>query len=245
MENCRPNLLVSVRNESEALDAMAGGADWIDLKEPLDGPLGSVTSVVARKVAAQVGGRCPLSAALGELIDWQKSDSQELLAIEGISVVKLGLAKCTGRDWQRHWLDLFGEVQVARKQLAAVIYADWQDAGAPEPQEVLECAKHAGGAFLLVDTWNKSGPSTLEILGAKNLCNILLSARRSGIKTVLAGKISRDELSILPPLPVDVVAVRGAVCSAGRESCLEARLVKQFYDLLCPADISCESAMAS
>jgi uncharacterized protein (UPF0264 family) len=232
MKNCRPKLLVSVRNASEALDVMAAGANWIDLKEPLLGPLGAVTSAVAREVASHVGGRRPLSAALGELVDWQKSGSKALLAIEGISVVKLGLAKCAGSDWQRQWLDLFGEIQVAGKQLVAVIYADWQDAGAPEPENVLECAKQAGIEYLLVDTWNKLGPSTLQILGVKNLCNILLSARRSGIKTVLAGKISCDELSILSPLPVDVVAVRGAVCSAGRDSCLEARLVKQFHDLL-------------
>jgi uncharacterized protein (UPF0264 family) len=245
MESYRPNLLVSVRNASEALDAMAGGADWIDLKEPLAGPLGSVTSIVASEVAVKVGGRRPLSAALGELIDWQGSVSKALLAVEGISVVKLGLANCAGMDWQRQWLDMFGEVRVARKQLAAVIYADWLEAGAPLPDEVLQCAKHAGGEYLLVDTWNKSGPSTLQILGVKNLCNILLSARRGGMKTVLAGKISRDELSILSPLPVNVVAVRGAVCSAGRESCLEARLVKQFYDFLRSADSSCDAAMAS
>jgi uncharacterized protein (UPF0264 family) len=245
MENCRPKLLVSVRNASEAFDAMAAGAHWIDLKEPLLGPLGAVTSAVAREVASQVGGRRPLSAALGEFVDWQKSGSKALLAIEGISVVKLGLAKCAGSDWQRQWLDLFAEIQVAGKQLVAVIYADWQDAGAPEPENVLECAKQAGIEYLLVDTWNKLGPSTLQILGVKNLCNILLTARRSGIKTVLAGKISRDELSILSPLPVDVVAVRGAVCSAGRDSCLEARLVKQFHDLLHTADSSYDAAMAS
>jgi uncharacterized protein (UPF0264 family) len=245
MENCRPHLLVSVRNASEALDALAGGADWIDLKEPLAGPLGSVTSAVAREVEAKVGGRRPLSAALGELVDWQKSGSKELLAIEGLSVVKLGLAHCAGVDWQRQWLDLFAEIQASGKQLAAVFYADWQDAGAPVPGEILDCVRRGGGEYLLVDTWNKSGPSTLEILGVKNLCNILLSARRSGIKTVLAGKISRDELSILSRLPVDVVAVRGAVCSADRESCLEARLVKQFHDLLCSADSSCDAAMAS
>jgi (5-formylfuran-3-yl)methyl phosphate synthase len=245
MLNYIPKLLVSVRDASEALDAVVGGADWIDLKEPLMGPLGPVSSVVAREVVTEVGGLRPLSAALGELVDWQESDSKGLLGIEGIGVVKLGLADCAGKDWFPRWLRIFAEAQSAGMQLAAVVYADWIEAGAPSPDEVLESAKLAGGEYLLVDTWNKSGPSTLHVLGVKNLCNILLSARRNGIKTVLAGKISINDLSSLSSLPVDIVAVRSAVCSAGREGRMEAKLVKQFHDHLCLATSNSELVMSS
>ena len=61
----RPRLLVSVRDADEAEEALAGGADWIDLKEPLDGPLGAVSTARAREVVQCVTGRAPTSAAAG------------------------------------------------------------------------------------------------------------------------------------------------------------------------------------
>ena len=63
----RPKLLVSVRDVSEAAAALAGGADWIDLKEPFTGPLGAVDVETAEGVVECVAGRCQVSAALGEL----------------------------------------------------------------------------------------------------------------------------------------------------------------------------------
>jgi uncharacterized protein (UPF0264 family) len=55
-----PRLLVSVRDAAEAVEALAGGADWIDLKEPQRGPLGAVDAVTARDVVHVVAGRVPV-----------------------------------------------------------------------------------------------------------------------------------------------------------------------------------------
>lgn len=233
MSHAVPKLLVSVRDASEAVNAVAGGADWIDLKEPLAGPLGAVSSGVAREVVAKVGGCRPLSAALGELVDWQHSSARALLEIPEIEVVKLGLAKCADSDWQNQWLKVSTEARSVGKKLAAVIYADWHEAGAPCPEEVVHTARRAGSRYLLIDTWNKSGLSTPQILGVKKLFKLLLSGRNAGFMTVLAGKIGRPEISSVSSLPVDIVAVRGAVCNAGREGHLESQLVKLFRDHLC------------
>ena len=63
-----PRLLISVRNVDEAQLALAGGADLIDIKEPLRGSLGQADSSVIREIAFTIGPRAPLSAALGELL---------------------------------------------------------------------------------------------------------------------------------------------------------------------------------
>jgi uncharacterized protein (UPF0264 family) len=168
-----------------------------------------------------------------------------LLKVPEISVVKIGLAQCVEIDWQNQWIELFAEIQAAKKHLAAVIYADWREAEAPAPENILECAKKTGCEYLLIDTWNKSGPSTLQILCIKNLCNILLTARKSGIKTVLAGKISCDDLSLVCSLPVDIVAVRSAVCPDSRDSRLDSQLVNRFRNLLCSAAAISDRMMAS
>ena len=81
-----PRLLVSVRNAEEALMAVRGGADIIDVKEPSNGSLGraSVENLLAiadvLKLQQQHADRVrieavPLSVALGEVQEWSESSS--------------------------------------------------------------------------------------------------------------------------------------------------------------------------
>jgi uncharacterized protein (UPF0264 family) len=65
-----PELLVSVRCADEAAEAHTGGAQWIDLKEPLAGPLGAVSLEAARQVISALPTGKLVTAALGELSDW-------------------------------------------------------------------------------------------------------------------------------------------------------------------------------
>jgi (5-formylfuran-3-yl)methyl phosphate synthase len=51
----RPKLLVSVRNAHEARDALAGGCDILDVKEPANGSLGMADVGVIREVVATAG----------------------------------------------------------------------------------------------------------------------------------------------------------------------------------------------
>ena len=62
-----PRLLVSVRDAAEAAAALAGGAALIDVKEPARGSLGRADAATIAAVVAAVGGRVPVSVALGEL----------------------------------------------------------------------------------------------------------------------------------------------------------------------------------
>ncbi|HEV3164614.1 MAG TPA: (5-formylfuran-3-yl)methyl phosphate synthase, partial [Isosphaeraceae bacterium] len=64
-------LLVSVRSVEEAQRALAGGAAVIDIKEPARGPLGQADPEIWQAVREAVPPHLPVSAALGELIDWQ------------------------------------------------------------------------------------------------------------------------------------------------------------------------------
>ena len=74
-------LLVSVRNVDEAISAVEGGADIIDVKDPDRGSLGSaapeVILAVAHAVSRIYGAKPPLSLALGELQESAKRLAQE------------------------------------------------------------------------------------------------------------------------------------------------------------------------
>ncbi|MDZ4657425.1 MAG: (5-formylfuran-3-yl)methyl phosphate synthase [Bythopirellula sp.] len=221
-------LLVSVRDEREAADALSGGADWIDFKEPHAGPLGAVSVSVARRIAQTLNGGCPLSAALGELADWPSSLSRELLAVPEIQVVKLGLKSCTELpDWQTQWRRAFDAVHAAGKQLAAVIYADWQMTHAPSPQEVLECALAAGCRYLLIDTYEKKSVSSVERFSPGELARHMHVAQRGGMTTVLAGNLQVTNFAQLADLPVNVIAVRGAACRENRLARIDPELVRE------------------
>ncbi len=60
-------MLASVRTLDEALLALAGGADIIDLKDPARGALGALDQATARNIVAAIGGRAPVSATIGDL----------------------------------------------------------------------------------------------------------------------------------------------------------------------------------
>ena len=75
----RPQLLVSVRNPEEALLAVRGGADIVDVKEPSAGPLGMAPLDTLRHILQtfeNIPQPPPLSFALGELRDWFSSCPQ-------------------------------------------------------------------------------------------------------------------------------------------------------------------------
>ncbi len=81
-----PRLLVSVRNAKEALMAVRGGADIIDVKEPSKGSLGraslenllAIADVLRQQQQHSDRVRTepvPLSVALGEVQEWSESSS--------------------------------------------------------------------------------------------------------------------------------------------------------------------------
>lgn len=228
-----PQLLVSVRNAQESEAALAGGADWIDLKEPSAGPLAAVSVQTAREVAQVLAGRRTLSAALGELCEWAQSPVQELLTVEGIRFVKLGLAGCAQRDgWQQQWLDIATAATNANKQLVAVLYADHLLASSPTPAEIITLAQQAGSRYLLIDTFNKKAGTTFDHFTGDELDDLFVLAQQANLKIVLAGSLSRELLLQLPAPGVDMIAVRGAVCRGDRTGEIDVKLVARFRQAL-------------
>src|SRR4051794_40361758 len=117
-------LLVSVRSAEEALAALEGGADLIDVKEPNRGPLGRADDEVIEAVIKAVDGRAPVSAAMGELKDAGACRIPDL----PLAYLKWGLAGCNGLPWRERLLEL-RESTVA--QVVPCAYADFQRAEAP------------------------------------------------------------------------------------------------------------------
>jgi uncharacterized protein (UPF0264 family) len=229
-----PGLLVSVRSATEACEALAGGANVIDVKEPARGSLGAADALTIADVVGAVNGRAVVTAALGELTDLASLNSGPELP-NGVSLFKVGLAGCRDTpDWTSIWQRAVARLVPNERSCAAspvaVAYADWHSANAPEPIQVLEAAIRARCPALLVDTWDKSSGSLFVHWPAAELSRFVGQVRSNGIAIVLAGSLDGTEIAIASRMMPDLIAVRTAACVHGRAGAVcrnRVRAVKQ------------------
>ena len=225
-----PQLLVSVRSPQEALDALSGGAGILDIKEPSRGPLGMASLADLYLICATAKAVSPtaISAALGEVLDWQH-DPLPVLPPH-LQYAKLGLAGLASeRHWRVMWRQLRAEFDVLRgKPLdwVAVAYADADRAGSPSIREVLEAAIEGDCRAFLIDTFDKTGGRLVDLIPATELRAIIAHAHAHQVAVAFAGQVTTADLPVLLPCEPDVLAVRGAACEAGvREGAVSASAV--------------------
>ena len=226
----RTRLLVSVRSAAEAAIAVAGGADVVDVKEPARGPLGAADAAVLAEIAAVVAGRVPLSAALGELRDGPLPLPSEIAG--QLRFIKLGLAGCARMArWPDRWQQAAAWYHASVTRVA-VIYADWQAAGAPTPTDTLAWAAESGCGALLVDTYEKRGRGLIDLWRLEAIAELVEAARDHGLPLALAGSLSAEAIQRLLPLEPALIGVRGAACIGGREGRLAETRVRELASLV-------------
>jgi hypothetical protein len=224
----KTGLLVSVRDAEEALDAVAAGADLIDLKEPRHGSLGAVETTVMREVVSAVAERAPMSAALGELLESPPLDNVP----PGIQLAKLGLAGCAAHaDWPDRLASAIRQLP-DRVGAVAVAYADWDRAGAPAPEQVLGTAVRLGCRAVLVDTWKKDSGGLLDLWTMAECERFVARVRAAGLMAVIGGSLTAEGLRRLLPAAPDYLAVRGAACDTDRAGRLSAERVRELAKIV-------------
>ena len=224
LRRSRCGLLVSVRDAAEAVAAEGGGAEVIDVKEPARGPLGAADAEVAAAVAAAVGARVPWTLACGEL----KEGGARLLrhlqrTLAGLTndapppaAVKSGLAGITAAELPAR-LAAFRDAVPASIEPVAVAYADWEQASAPRPAQVVAAAAAAGFALLLIDTWLKDGTTVFGPADApRDVAGWVRQGREAGLGVVLAGSLATATVPAALACRPDFIAVRSAACVGGR-----------------------------
>lgn len=217
-------LLVSVRDADEALLALAGGADVIDIKEPGRGALGAADPEVWQEVRRVIPAAFPLSVALGELAD---DDICERAArVPRIQYAKVGLAGCLDlADWQLRWEHVLRRLPIEAERVA-VGYADHHTARAPSPRDVLRAAPQVNCRTMLLDTFTKDQGDLFDHFDEDNLALFARECRAAGISLVLAGSLRLTSLQRALRFAPALVAVRGAACRGDRTGTVCDSLVK-------------------
>lgn len=216
-------LLASVRTVDEAVIAAAAGAGFIDLKEPLGGALGGLsTARIGEIVGAlrRAHPALPISATIG---DHAADEADEIVARVaevgacGVDYVKVGIV---GADPRAR--------RVLLSRLAAVPWAVVPvfiaDRGLD--LEAIEAACALPFPALMIDTEDKAAGSLFDCLPLATLAHFVGRVRGAGKLAGLSGALRLRHLPQLVALRPDFAGFRGALCDGARSGVLGADKVR-------------------
>lgn len=213
-------LLISPINTEEALEAIEGGADIVDVKNPKEGSLGANFPWVIKSIRELTPEQLRVSATLGDVP--YKPGTVSLAAmgavVSGADYVKVGLY---GTQNYSEALEVMQNVVKTVKDYNDDIlvvtsgYADAHRVGAVDPMEIPRVAADSGADLAMVDTAVKDGKTLFDFMSEESLSKFTSQTHDYGLQNALAGSIKEEQLKLLHDLDCDVVGIRGAVCTGG------------------------------
>jgi len=211
-------LLISPMNEQEALEAIAGGADIIDVKNPKEGALGANYPWIIKRIKEITPKNIEVSCTLGEVGNFPGSVSLAALgaASLGVNYIKVGLY---GIKTPQEAIFLLQNVNRAAKEcnpkikVAVAGYADAEKIGAINPLLIPEIAYKAQVEVAMIDTSVKDGKNLFDHLSIDELKKFVNSAHSFGLEAALAGSLRKQDLPVVYGLGADIAGLRGAACT--------------------------------
>ncbi len=211
-------LLISPTNEKEAAEAIAAGADIIDVKNPKEGAMGANYPWVIKQIRSITPRNIEVSCTLGEVPNLPGSISLAALgaASLGVDYIKVGLY---GLKTPSEAVCLLHNVQRAAKEcnskikVVAAGYADARRIGAIDPLRIPEIAHKAQVGVAMLDTATKDGKNLFDYLTVERLKKFVNSAHDFGLEAALAGSLRKQDLPVVYGLGADIAGLRGAACT--------------------------------
>jgi len=213
-------VLISPKDEFEATEAVNGGADIIDVKNPSEGSLGANFPWVIRRIRSLVPDSTEVSATIGDFPHLPGSASLAALgaAVSGANYIKVGLK---GSKTQDDAIFLMERVTRAVKEYntqAKVVlagYADFRRASTLDPSLLPNVACSARCDVVMVDTFVKDGRGIFDFMDEAACKQFVEEGHARNLSVALAGSIKLPEIPILKHAGADIVGIRGAACSQG------------------------------
>jgi len=213
-------LLISAKDEKEAAEVIAGGADIIDVKNPKEGALGANFPWVIKRIREITPKNIEVSCALGDVPNLPGAVSLAALgaATTGVDYVKAGLY---GVKTKEEAVYLMQNVTKAVKDCSSSIkvvatgYADAERIGSVDPLLIPDIARESEADVAMIDTGVKDGKNLFAFLTSDQLRNFVHAAHGCGLKAALAGSLRKEDLPAVYALGADVVGLRGAACTNG------------------------------
>jgi uncharacterized protein (UPF0264 family) len=213
-------LLISPINNEEAVEAVEGNADIIDVKNPKEGSLGANFPWVIKNIRELTPDDTLVSATLGDVPYKPGTVSLAGLGalISGADYIKVGLYGTKNYDQA---LEVMENVVKAVKNynkeaiIVASGYADAHRVGAVDPWHIPKIAKASGSNVAMLDTAVKDDKTLFDYFDINDLKKFVDEIHSYGLKSALAGSVKKDQLKPLFNVGCDIVGIRGAACVGG------------------------------
>jgi uncharacterized protein (UPF0264 family) len=210
-------LLISPQNIKEATEAIAGGADIIDVKNPKEGPLGANFPWVIKEIKQLIPGNVELSCTLGEAPNLPGTMALAAYgaALLNIDYIKIGLSGIQTIQKATDLLEnIIHAVKMGNSKTRVVIagYGDYIRADSIEPQLVIQAAFATKADIVMLDTAIKDGKNLFAFQSHQQLEEFINNAHKHNLGVALAGSLQTQDLPTLKKLGADFVGLRGAAC---------------------------------
>jgi uncharacterized protein (UPF0264 family) len=232
-------LLISPSDEKEALEAIAGGVDIIDVKNPKEGALGAGFPWTIRRIREMAPEGVEVSCTVGDLPNLPGSVSLAVLgaAVTGVDYVKVGLGGVKTKEDAIFLLQ--NAVRAAKDydssiKVAAACYGDAARIGSVNPLLIPEIAAEANADVAMVDTAVKDGKNLFTFLTNNQLKRLVSEAHNRGLLVALAGSLRKDQIPRVRELKADIIGLRGAACTGGDRvnGRIERKTVRELADMV-------------
>jgi (5-formylfuran-3-yl)methyl phosphate synthase len=230
-------------NKEEALEAIAGGAHIIDVKNPYEGALGANYPWVIKQIKEVTPKSLEVSCTIGEVGNLPGSVSLAALgaASLGVDYIKVGLY---GIKTPKQAIFLLQNVSRAAKEcnpkikIAVAGYADAKKIGAIDPLLIPEIANKAQVDVAMLDTSIKDGKNLFDYLSIEQLKRFVDLAHNFGLVTALAGSLRKQDLPVVYGLGTDIAGLRGAACTNSNRVTgqITRKLVSELIDVVKQAE---------
>ncbi len=199
-------MLASVNSVAEALLVLSAGVDIIDLKQPALGALGALDIATVKQIVAEIDGRCPVSATIGDLPMQPDPvfNAVKAMAETGVDYIKIGFFP--GDDWHAT-IKKLAALTGQNHALIAVLFADAQ----PD-FSVISLLKGAGFTGVMLDTMDKQKGSLTQLMANMDIAQFVTQAKARQLVCGLAGSLSLEDIAELLPYQADYLGFRGALC---------------------------------
>jgi len=210
-------LMVSVQNLNEALEAVAGGADIVDVKNLREMMVGSNFPPVVREVRSAFPKQVHVSVTLGVVPDQAGTVAMAVYGAGalGATSVKVGFVQSTYDSALRILRESRRALEGFDTKLIAATFADSDLYHGIDPRLVVRLAQESRSDGILIDTLVKDGRNLFDFLGEPELKGLVVEGKESGLSTALSGALKVANLDTLVRINPDIVGVRGAVCARG------------------------------
>jgi uncharacterized protein (UPF0264 family) len=232
-------LLVSPTDELDALEAVKGGADIIDVKNPVEGSLGAAPPAMIRKIRQTVKKSIPVSAALGDVPNLPGTIAQAALgaAQAGADYVKVGLHGVAKEEDAAYILTMVVDTLKdfdSESRTVAALYGDHLRAGTLNPMDLPDIAHSAGVETVMIDTAIKDGRDLFIFMPEEEVASFIEKGRENDLEVALAGSLTGESFKTAAGLNPDIIGVRTAALPGGDRTGgrVDAELVKELKLIL-------------